>query len=299
MKSKRVQVWSKFAIHLGILFMLQPSASAEEISSAAMQEAPEPTDTQAVSEDGSQSASPALTVPSTNSTELQSTDDSRAKSQRLAGGQFEGFSALRHMLLEAIASAQTRVWLTTEFLSDGEIVTALYLAQYRKLDVKVLLGKRKAQSMLSRLNYLKQQKVPVWLRPDSFKAPTATALLVDNQLFWIDAELDSMSRAKIFEAKPATNENFQSYIRDFSSAAAQEIPAIGATLPMVGRAFSGGRTYDGSSNNHYNTVSKDGAYRYGRKPEPRPHGVSDKLPKRTKWQERGHSLTPQSESSRP
>ena len=82
--------------------------------------------------------------------------------------QVEGFSALRHRLLETIAGARQRVWLTSEYLTDGEIVTALYLAHYRKLDVKVLLGRVKAQSPLSRLNYLKQQKVPVWLLPDSF-----------------------------------------------------------------------------------------------------------------------------------
>lgn len=285
-------------IHLGILLSLASGARAQDIK------APSGQGQQDLDRDPARLGKISISE-TTRETEAAPTvspteglDNRIAKTLNIPQ-KIEGFSALRHLILETIAGAQSRVWLTTDFLSDGEIVTALYLAQYRKLDVKVLLGRKKAQSLLSRLNYLKQQKVPVWLRPDSFKTPTASALLIDDNLLLVDAELDSMTRARLFDVKPASSEQIQNFLRDFTAAAAMEIPAIGATMPMVGRAFTGGRTYDAGSNSNYNGLGSDGAYRYGRKREPRPHGVSDKLPKRTKWQERDRNPLPLPESSRP
>src|SRR5690348_2584680 len=67
---------------------------------------------------------------------------------------YETFSDLRADVLDLISAATQRLWLTTDYLTDGEIVSALYIAQYRKLDVKVLLGRAKANVYMSRLNYL-------------------------------------------------------------------------------------------------------------------------------------------------
>src|SRR4051812_1521271 len=65
---------------------------------------------------------------------------------------FESFSDLRNEVLDYISGATQRIWLVTPYLTDGEIVSALYVAQYRKLDVKVLLGRGKANSYMSRLS---------------------------------------------------------------------------------------------------------------------------------------------------
>jgi hypothetical protein len=216
-----------------------------------------------------------------------------------AGRSFDGFSALRHVVLEAIAGARQRIWLTTDFLSDGEIVTALYLAQYRKLDVKVLLGRWKAQHTLSRLNYLKQQKVPVFLRPDTFKPGQPTAVLADDALLYVDGELDSQARARRFTLTQATLEATQRFAGDFAAAANLEVPAVSRAMPMVGRAHTGGRTHDGGGVSSYNKYTSDGAYRYDRKAEPRPDGVSAKLPKQTKLQERKKAPPLPPESSMP
>lgn len=216
-----------------------------------------------------------------------------------AGQSLDGFSALRHVVLEAIAGARQRIWLTTDFLSDGEIVTALYLAQYRKLDVKVLLGRWKAQHTLSRLNYLKQQKIPVFLRPDSFKPGQPTAVLADDALLHVDGELDWQARARRFTLTRGTQEAAQRFAGDFAAAANLEVPAVSRAIPMVGRAHTGGRTHDGGGASSYNKYTSDGAYRYDRKAEPRPDGVSAKLPKQTKLQERKMAPPLPPESSMP
>jgi hypothetical protein len=216
-----------------------------------------------------------------------------------ASRSFDGFSALRHAVLEAIAGARQRIWLTTDFLTDGEIVTALYLAQYRKLDVKVLLGRWKAQHTLSRLNYLKQQKVPVFLRPDGFKPGQPTALLTDDALLYVDGELDSQARARRFTLIQGTLETTQRFASDFAAAANLQVPAVSRATPMVGRAHTGGRTHDGGGVSSYNRPTTDGAYRYESKAQPRPDGVSAKLPKQTKLQERKKAPPLPPESSMP
>src|SRR5262249_22068141 len=51
---------------------------------------------------------------------------------------FDSFGKLRLEVLNLIGQSKTRIWLTTDYLTDGEIVSALFVARYRKLDVKVL-----------------------------------------------------------------------------------------------------------------------------------------------------------------
>ena len=52
------------------------------------------------------------------------------------------FEELREEVLQIISKSQKRIWLTSDFLTDGDIVTALYFAKVRKPHVFVLLGQR-------------------------------------------------------------------------------------------------------------------------------------------------------------
>ena len=81
---------------------------------------------------------------------------------------FQDFASFRQEILNLVGTAQTRIWLTTDFISDGEIVSALYLGKYRKLDVLTMLGKKKANSYMSRLNFFKAQGMDVYMRPQDF-----------------------------------------------------------------------------------------------------------------------------------
>jgi len=199
---------------------------------------------------------------------------------------YDNFSALRGDILDFISGATSRVWLHSDFLTDGEIVTSLFMAKYRKLDVKVLLGKRKANAYMSRLNYLKNQNIPVFLKPDNFKSNSISAVLSDNELVFIDGELDFMSRYKKFNVYRASDQDTQTFTDAFASAASMEIPAVPNKIPLVGRRNSSGPAAYNPSQAKVQAETKtsnDGTYNYGRGRSPRPQGVPSKLPKETKW----------------
>jgi hypothetical protein len=189
--------------------------------------------------------------------------------------------------------------LTTDYLTDGEIVTALYVAQYRKIDVRVLLGRAKASSYMSRLSYLKNQNIQVYLRPDGFKPQTATTILSDDKLIEIDGELDFMSKYKKFNLTLAEPASAQAYATAFGTAAAQQIPANQRALPLVGRQRTPWPSADSSAapttpvrsrlpapEPHIDSSDEQAAYIYNRKPMPRPDGVATKLPKELKWHQK-------------
>ncbi len=214
---------------------------------------------------------------------------------------FTSFSELRAEVLNVIGGTARRLWLTTDYLTDGEIVTALYVAQYRKVDVRILLGRAKASSYMSRLNYLKNQNIPVFLRPDNFKPKSASTILSDDKLIEIDGELDFMSKYKKFNLSVAEPATAQEYAAAFSTAAAQQIPASQRPMPLVGKQKTPWPQADtpppqpavkarlpvvGERTVRDSTGDDADAYIYTRKQMPRPDGVPIKLPKELKWQQR-------------
>lgn len=214
------------------------------------------------------------------------TDDSRVT--------FPDFSSLRAETLNLISGAKERVWLTTDYLTDGEIATALFLARYRKIDVQVLLGKHKARSYMSRLTYLNKQNVPVYLRPHQFRTPERTGLLTDNKLLYVNGDLDSLGAQRTYTGIYADPDGVVSYGNAFAKAAQLQIPAVPQKVPLVGTA-RGGRAYSSASGGlegeaPRTTVRTPGSgtprngYIYNGVSDPRPAGVSTSLPKATKWE---------------
>ena len=65
--------------------------------------------------------------------------------------EFDSFASARSDLLSRIGGASKRIWISSNFLTDAEIVSSLYIAQYRKVQISVLIGKDKASHILSRL----------------------------------------------------------------------------------------------------------------------------------------------------
>jgi hypothetical protein len=206
--------------------------------------------------------------------------------------QFDSFSALRNALLDLFSRATERVWLTTDYLTDGELVSALYIARYRKLDVKVLLARGRANGYMSRLNYLKNQNVPVFLRPDAFRTGKPTALLTDDALFYVDAELDFLSKKRAFVVTPASPADTKTFAEAFAAAAGRQIPAVPQPVPLVGRAGHQGapaRDRLPAVHNVYQpgVGASEGVYTYGGGRAAKPAGVPDKLPRETILQRKG------------
>lgn len=224
--------------------------------------------------------------------------------QAEAGKEFDGFPAVRAEVLNLVGGATTRVRVVTDFLSDGELVTGLYIAQYRKVNVQVLLGQARATNVLSRLNYLKAQNVPVWLRPRGFMPQHPTVLLIDDKLYTLNADLDSMAKHRRFILNLQPASEVAKFAELFDTATSTGVSPTPRSTPLVGRAGShprNQRVYNPDSNSsstgnlsqHGGSDASDNqaggkaeAYRYNRVKEKPTHGIPTKLPKTTIWQDR-------------
>ena len=201
---------------------------------------------------------------------------------------FVNFSELKNSVVSKISAASERVWLSTDFLTDGDVVGALHLAQYRRVDVQVLLGRNKANAYMSRLGFLKNQEIPTWIKPKNFMPSVQSAILSDNQLFLVDGDLDFMTDRHNFVLRMATPAQAQEFASAFQSAVAEGLDAKPSPVPAVGRKAPSprraARAYvpppappaPGSPNQTYN---------YGRDRSSRPQGIPQKLPKALKWKE--------------
>lgn len=154
----------------------------------------------------------------------------------------DGFSAVRQEVVSMIATATKRIWLSADYLTDGDVVSGLYLAQYRKINVQVLLGRRKANAYMSRLGFLKNQNIPVFLKPDGFTSPP-TALLIDDKMITIDGDLDFRANYRKFTISLASANDAKTFEAAFAKAANVAIPAHADPVPMVGRDRGGRSKY--------------------------------------------------------
>jgi hypothetical protein len=179
----------------------------------------------------------ALTIFSSFSYDLRAADQPQ---------EFTDFSGLRTELLSKMGGASKRIWIVTDFLSDAEIVSSLFIAQYRKLDISALLGKDRATHILSRLNYLKQVNIPVSLRPKDFYTKYRSIILIDNQIFGLNAPLDHMSKSGRYSLELLTAEQAPDFESRFSEAAKLNNAPQMAPLPQVGRPRPNSRYYKGS-----------------------------------------------------
>ena len=205
---------------------------------------------------------------------------------------FDSFADLRNELLNDMGGATKRIWIVTDFFTDGELVSALYVAQYRKLDVQVLLGRAKANHYMSRLNYLKNQNIPVFLKPDSLKPGRPTAILCDDKLLLVDGELDFLAKYKKYTVETQEGDAADRFAAAFAAGANLKVPAVARQMPLVGRGVAKGRVYSpGSAGGAamsaptYSAPHEAGVYFYDHKRAPKPAGVPAKLPKGLKTDE--------------
>lgn len=228
-----------------------------------------------------------------------------AQDGNASGKALDGFPAARNEVLTLIGGATQRIRVVTDFLSDGEIVSALYIAQYRKVNVQVLLGQGRATHTLSRLNYLKSQNIPVWIRPRGFMSQNPTILLVDQKLYALNGELDYMAKHRKFTLTQLPDTQIGGFESGFDQAASTGLSPTPRAVPLVGRAGAiprdkaarrRGQSADDAAplvnkghedaNTPSGSVNAQGVYRYNRVKVKPQAGVPTKLPKTTILQER-------------
>jgi hypothetical protein len=198
------------------------------------------------------------------------------------------YSELRSTVLNLIAGASQRVWLTSEFLSDSELVSSIFVAQFRKLDVQVVLGASRAGDALSRASFLMNQKIPTFMRPRSWSMPSDSALLTDEQLVWINGNFDPYSARREFRISIASEAERQSFEQSFLSAIGQRLTPQVKSLPNVGRAPRNLVAPPVANHMRETGSANSGAYNYNRSRHDRraPQGVATQLPRETISQKR-------------
>ncbi|MFW7379448.1 MAG: hypothetical protein ACOH5I_11615 [Oligoflexus sp.] len=213
------------------------------------------------------------------------------KAPWFAHNKAENFNELKHIVADLIGRAESRVILYTEFLTDGEISSALFLAQYRKIQTIVFLGGSSMNRYLSRLGYLKAQNIPVFVRPRQSQFREPTILLVDRHLYRISRDLDVLKKqvgAEIQLASPSWVNRFEAELVEALKNNKQAIPK---PLPMVGRPGSHPQSRQNVPIDYQG--DPDGTYNYDRAAGRRksvPAGVPTKLPKTTVFEQRQRML---------
>ena len=157
---------------------------------------------------------------------------------------FASFEQLRDVLVAKIARAKQRVWLISPFMSDYDISLALYVALFRKIDVRVVLGQERLRSMLSQYGYLRAQQIMVRATTGIGK----TVLICDNRMYRLNSDLDFLSERRDLVLRRVTKPDIEGYAL-----------ALGVVASPVH-----GKVYD-----------------YSRKRHQRPEYISGYLPQRT------------------
>ncbi|MEZ4743467.1 MAG: hypothetical protein R3B45_13660 [Bdellovibrionota bacterium] len=214
-----------------------------------------------------------------------------AQAEPIASKVVRHFDELRTELINMISEATTRVWLSSNFLSDGDLVSALYIAKYRKLDVHVLLGRKKAANYMSRLRFLKTQSIPVFLMPANFPQYGQSALLVDEKFISINSELDFMVKKKGFTITYGNSSRSSAYMGAFANATNLTKPSPTKPVRLAKRKKSQQIRFHrakAEKNKPTQTIKKredtNQTYYYSGPSPKRPETVPVKLPAKTLWQ---------------
>lgn len=189
---------------------------------------------------------------------------------------FNEYGRMRDFVMEQIASAKNRIWLVTDYLTDGDIAAGLFVARYRKIDTQVLLSQQKSQKYMSRLGNLKSNKIPVFLKPAAFEFEFPTTLLIDDRLYSLDGDLDFLSKQKVYNMVRGTTPDVYEFARQFAMAIGEKNLAQPRDIPLVGRPGSPERAKNLSTDS-------PGAYHYNKTSEKKPPDVPDRLPRSLKW----------------
>jgi phosphatidylserine/phosphatidylglycerophosphate/cardiolipin synthase-like enzyme len=202
---------------------------------------------------------------------------------------FGTFAEVKDHLIEMFGQSKSRIWLLTDYLSDGDVVSSLYLAKYRKTEVQVLLGKHKANHYLSRLGFLQKQNIPVHLIPDGMSYDYPSQILIDNRLLLLDSEIDFKLNRTRYTVVYGNESMRGRFVSSFANALNLKIPALFKDLPLVGSPRHSNRPQRGWT--YYPPPADEGTYRYQKRYEPRPAEAPQGLPSQTVWQKKMEQKT--------
>ncbi len=210
---------------------------------------------------------------------------------------FPSYAAAKARIQELIGNSQKTIYLRTKLLTDGDLVMSLYVAKYRGIDTKVILGSQSANVYLSRYRDLLRQGIAIQLKNPNWPYPTS--LIVDSKLFEWNVPLDDRVKSKNFEMIEGNTVVGEVVLKDFSvassfkTAAPEKLPPpilqkqTSRMKPALEQASLNKNLED--SETPISEVSGDSTdspvgFRYKVEKSKAPEGVDVKLPRNTKWQ---------------
>ncbi len=210
---------------------------------------------------------------------------------------FPSYAAAKARIQELIGNSQKTIYLRTKLLTDGDLVMSLYVAKYRGIDTKVILGSQSANVYLSRYRDLLRQGIAIQLKNPNWPYPTS--LIVDGKLFEWNVPLDDRVKSKNFEMIEGNTVVGEVVLKDFSvassfkTAAPEKLPPpilqkqTSRMKPALEQASLNKNLED--SETPISEVSGDSTdspvgFRYKVEKSKAPEGVDVKLPRNTKWQ---------------
>jgi hypothetical protein len=200
---------------------------------------------------------------------------------------FNSYRDLRAEVLNLMGRAKQKIWLSSNFFTDGEIVTALFLAKYRKIDIRVLVDEKKATHYMSRVYDLKKNNMTVALQPQAFAFKSGSHILIDEEIFHANADLNYMQSRNQFALTRLSSAQWTQFVDAFNKAEANSPKIIVKPLPQVGREYrKQAKAIENFSSPSSSRTPSD-VYHYGRKGLGKrkiPEGVVTKLPKATIYQ---------------
>lgn len=212
-------------------------------------------------------------------------------SPSMADENYDNYANFIQRLMNMIGNAEEKVFLRTEYLSDGNIVMALNLAKFRDVDVKVVVHKKKARYYMSRYSTLRKHNIPTVVSSGQWAHPSS--IMVDDMLFEINTPLDYKTRTRYFRVSETNAEIAKTFERSFSSGL--KFPTYHNSSvkksPQKTTRNNGSspNTWSRSSSKSHPSNSTAGnedesVYTYSNKKKDAPEGIQTKLPRKTKWQ---------------
>lgn len=195
---------------------------------------------------------------------------------------FSSYSDLKASVLGLIGQAKKNIVIVSDFLSDGDIASALYIAQYRGIDVLAVLNPENHKRYFSRYDFLIQQNVPVINRSGQFAFKAQTLILTDNKLYEINSALNSLQEKVDISVRlihPKWNKLFVTQIAQLSRRQINEKNNEPAT-PSNSKRILPNRPSNQTTKSYPKRL--DATYNYDKSnPSQRkaPEGVARKLPK--------------------
>jgi len=210
---------------------------------------------------------------------------------------FPSYAAAKSRIQDLIGNSQKSIYLRTKLLTDGDLVMSLYVAKYRGVDTKVILGSQSASTYLSRYRDLLRQGIAIQLKNANWAYPTS--LVVDGKLFEWNIPLDDRVKTKSLEMIQGDDVVGEVVLKDFAVASSFKVaapeklppPVLQKPAPRMKTSLDQA-SLDRSAEDpempisDFSGASPDSpvGFRYKVERSKAPEGVDLKLPRNTKWQ---------------